>query len=317
VADPKTGHHSEWIAADGTSNALLTCQDSIEFYDIQESTIQSTLGDHLVRQKSTESVENPEKVSEMNAKRYLNDLIDPALRTHPLRLEPIHPDQEMPMETLSTIEPPRFHDNDLDVTFLNFTLNVGNGFQKTAVSNSELTKNEVTEALKADPTLQGISDKVVQLSAFMTNTLGDLKGTINTALAEGRDQPKSCKIRTTHLGVACSNCKSTSIVGKRFRCLTCPNFNLCERCESTGPVHAHPMLRLNERVDDIVITNAIKSAHLMQLINSDFKMEELQLRALRHIIGGNYSPECYDSIIRQANSQGLLDFIEKMRKVFE
>jgi len=44
----------------------------------------------------------------------------------------------------------------------------------------------------------------------------------------------------THYGVACDGCNQTPIVGQRFKCTVCPNYDLCEACNSKG-VHDHPL----------------------------------------------------------------------------
>jgi len=40
-----------------------------------------------------------------------------------------------------------------------------------------------------------------------------------------------------HVGVQCDNCNVVPIVGNRYKCLVCHNFDLCEACESSG---VHP-----------------------------------------------------------------------------
>jgi hypothetical protein len=37
-----------------------------------------------------------------------------------------------------------------------------------------------------------------------------------------------------HNGVTCDSCKSTPIWGKRYKCLVCSNFDICEDCHSSG-----------------------------------------------------------------------------------
>jgi len=46
-----------------------------------------------------------------------------------------------------------------------------------------------------------------------------------------------------HPNVACDNCNQSPILGKRFKCLECEDYDLCERCHKRnnldGSVHAH------------------------------------------------------------------------------
>jgi hypothetical protein len=41
------------------------------------------------------------------------------------------------------------------------------------------------------------------------------------------EEPKS----RAHLGITCDGCQTTPIVGNRFKCSVCPDFDLCESCE--------------------------------------------------------------------------------------
>ena len=36
--------------------------------------------------------------------------------------------------------------------------------------------------------------------------------------------------KSVHIGVLCNNCGKTPIIGERYKCLTCPDYDLCMRC---------------------------------------------------------------------------------------
>jgi hypothetical protein len=42
---------------------------------------------------------------------------------------------------------------------------------------------------------------------------------------------------TVHEGVICNNCGEFPIVGIRYKCSECPNYNLCSRCENINTTH--------------------------------------------------------------------------------
>jgi len=58
------------------------------------------------------------------------------------------------------------------------------------------------------------------------------------------------KTEAVHRGIICDGCGANPIVGVRFQCTVCPNFDLCKACEAKGE-HApsHPMLQLRGSAD--------------------------------------------------------------------
>ena len=52
-----------------------------------------------------------------------------------------------------------------------------------------------------------------------------------------------------HKGISCSNCGMKDIVGIRYKCTTCKNFNLCENCEENiDHDDNHVMLKIKEPI---------------------------------------------------------------------
>lgn len=54
---------------------------------------------------------------------------------------------------------------------------------------------------------------------------------------------------TQHFGVTCDGCKKNPIVGRRYKCLVCPDYDLCEECER-NEIHGHPMMRLMQSTQE-------------------------------------------------------------------
>jgi hypothetical protein len=47
-----------------------------------------------------------------------------------------------------------------------------------------------------------------------------------------------------HKGTLCDNCGISPIIGNRYTCLLCQNYDLCEYCENSDPHTAdHPMVK--------------------------------------------------------------------------
>ena len=54
------------------------------------------------------------------------------------------------------------------------------------------------------------------------------------------------KEKKFHFGVKCNICNSFPIIGCRYKCTICEDYNLCEKCEKIiGSIHSHPLLKIN------------------------------------------------------------------------
>ena len=50
------------------------------------------------------------------------------------------------------------------------------------------------------------------------------------------------KCKTVHNGITCNFCKKCPIVGYRYKCMECPNYNLCQICEKVAE-HEHNFIK--------------------------------------------------------------------------
>jgi len=64
----------------------------------------------------------------------------------------------------------------------------------------------------------------------------------------GESNDKDYKLLTIHSGIECSNCKTTPIVGFRYKCQHCEEYDLCMKCESNYVHSHHKMLRLPDEL---------------------------------------------------------------------
>lgn len=46
-----------------------------------------------------------------------------------------------------------------------------------------------------------------------------------------------------HAHVTCDECGTSPIVGIRYKCVVCPDFDVCEKCEAKS-THDHPFLKI-------------------------------------------------------------------------
>jgi len=61
------------------------------------------------------------------------------------------------------------------------------------------------------------------------------------------NQLPNVESKTVHFRISCDMCQASPIVGIRYKCSVCPDYDLCEKCESENwRQHSHPMIKFRE-----------------------------------------------------------------------
>lgn len=47
-----------------------------------------------------------------------------------------------------------------------------------------------------------------------------------------------------HENIICDGCKANPVIGVRWKCLVCDDFDLCDACHSSGSHSQHQMLQI-------------------------------------------------------------------------
>lgn len=96
---------------------------------------------------------------------------------------------------------------------------------------------EISEELEEKEILEGL-EKVLQMGG---------EGEVESLMEEGLLLPSSicdqCRRGPPHPGVTCDGCDSP-VYGTRFKCLVCPDYDLCSVCEAKGAHLEHNMMAL-------------------------------------------------------------------------
>ena len=227
-------------------------------------------------------------------------------------------EQTLKAESISNIERPFPNETNFDVTLFNIPDHFSGHFRNQIPLNNnlELSKDQINEALNSDPTLLNISQSVDSLTSVFAAHFDQLKGNFKAALVEDHSNNKTCKVRSVHIAITCDHCKVSPIIGKRYKCLECQNFDLCENCEAKT-VHAHPMLRLNKSTNIDQLQNSVQ-LNLLFWISRSFKSEsEFKRRILKNLAGDEYEEKLYHSILLKTSKLQLAEFIIKMMDIFE
>jgi hypothetical protein len=94
-----------------------------------------------------------------------------------------------------------------------------------------IMKSEAT--LKQLASIEGIPLQLAVILEHLSSFASKLE-TVESSSASEVDE----KLGNVHEGVQCDHCKVVPIVGTRYKCTACHNFDLCETCEEAG---VHPM----------------------------------------------------------------------------
>ena len=79
-----------------------------------------------------------------------------------------------------------------------------------------------------------------------------------------------------HTNIVCNNCFKKDIVGKRFICAECNNYNLCQDCEKLfykKQIHQreHTLIQINTPLNEEKVNNLFKYNNIIDNNNQEFK----------------------------------------------
>merc|ERR1719317_1892027 len=84
-----------------------------------------------------------------------------------------------------------------------------------------------------------------ELVIALTEMSGPVYKLIIDIKSEKKSKDISSKESQIHPGIVCDGCEKTPIVGHRFKCVVCDDFDLCGSCEAAGCHPGHNMIRIS------------------------------------------------------------------------
>lgn len=75
--------------------------------------------------------------------------------------------------------------------------------------------------------------------------LGEIKKLYVTISSQTAGNKADHKEKVIHSNVECDGCNG-AVIGFRYKCLECPNFDLCSECETAGKHADHSMIRISQ-----------------------------------------------------------------------
>jgi len=107
------------------------------------------------------------------------------------------------------------------------------------LSVSELKTQLAARGLSSD----GLLEKADLIEKLVQNPAASAGSTRSSPSSSSSGPAPS-----VHMGVSCDGCRMSPIVGSRFKCAECPNFDLCGPCRSKGLHSHHHLVELQQPV---------------------------------------------------------------------
>merc|ERR1719317_1494276 len=86
-----------------------------------------------------------------------------------------------------------------------------------------------------------------ELIIALTEMSGPVCKLIINIKSENKSEDISSKESQIHPGIVCDGCEKTPIVGPRYKCVVCDDFDLCGSCEAAGRHPGHNMIRISNQ----------------------------------------------------------------------
>ncbi len=110
---------------------------------------------------------------------------------------------------------------------------------------------------------------------------------------EKKEQPKSSQV--IHAHVTCDECGTSPIVGIRYKCVVCPDFDVCEKCQAKS-THDHPFLKIKQLKHTplkIIAVIDTEEDEYLEINGQSLPLPGLQqgLGLLSNFLGGRMNPD--------------------------
>lgn len=146
------------------------------------------------------------------------------------------------------------------------TKEIENEKKKIEESKIQLKEEQIKGFFDFNLVSQNVSDEINKWVTFvaqqtneLTNSLSEkYKNCVNVLNSINKNEKlktkKNGKLKAkapivpklkVHSGVSCDGCGMNPIIGSRFKCSLCPNFDYCEKCEELNKdLHLHPFIKI-------------------------------------------------------------------------
>lgn len=191
--------------------------------------------------------------------------------------------------------------------------------EKTDIGQPEAEQLEKVNSAEDKVRIRALEQKLDVLNELFMDSFNSIREEIQYStelMARAntvRNDPKESfvsGVMTRHNLVSCNNCGKKNFIGKRFKCLECLDYDLCESCEARN-IHDHPMIRLtknNPREDNVHLNKIYRYFKNIEQKPND-KVKEGFLRVLTK---NEYGDVFYKHMVASYTKMTLEQFISEM-----
>ena len=132
--------------------------------------------------------------------------------------------------------------NENDINELKITVDILN--EKKIIDSEEIYNN----ILRDNKDIKIINIEISENSKLYQTTVEEIKNDKNNASKNKLNNENNInKEKIIHIGVICDGCNKQNIEGIRYKCMVCPDFDYCEKCEALyAEKHHHPFLKMRK-----------------------------------------------------------------------
>lgn len=174
----------------------------------------------------------------------------------------------------------------------------------------------LTECLSEVEVLADLNRKVESIRQVMEQSLKDLKNElVKTKRKNSGIVSREIDSQYVHSKISCSNCGLTPINGKRYKCVVCKGFELCEVCEENNFHSHHPMIRLVESIRGPAYYEEL--AQLIKMALGNLRTNDLFLKRklIKGVFGEHISNDTVDVILNARSKYTAEEILMEFHKL--
>ena len=129
--------------------------------------------------------------------------------------------------------------------------------------------------------------------------------------------PREIESGIIHKMICCNNCGLNPINGKRFKCVVCKSYDICEVCEENNFHSHHPMVRISESSKSTAYYNQLTD--LIKIALGDLRSSDpaLKKRILKGIFGDYVNEQSIEIIVQTRGKKSAEDIINEFHGLLQ